>query len=138
MLTLFLTFLAQKWMLAALWVTLLYMILFYENRQSGKAVSPQELSQMVNKQDGIVLDVRDQSEFRQGHITGAINMPLRDLEKRLDELDAHKDKPIIIVCKVGQSAGSASKQLKAKGFTGVFKLGGGISEWTASNLPLVK
>ncbi len=138
MLPIFLEFLVTKWTLAAAWLVLLAMIFIHESRKSGKSVSPQQLSDLVNKQDGIVVDLRDANEFRLGHIVGAINIPFRDLEKRSAELNEQKNKPVIVVCKIGQNAGSASKQLKAQGFETVFKLAGGISEWSAANLPLVK
>lgn len=136
MLVLFMQFLVENWILAAAWMTLLYMILFHENRKAGKAVTPQQLSDMVNRQDAIVLDVRDHNEFRQGHITGSVNIPVRELDKRMVELA--KDKPVIVVCKLGQSANGASKQLKSSGFASVYKLGGGLAEWKAANLPLVQ
>jgi rhodanese-related sulfurtransferase len=138
MFPIFLEFLVEKWILVAAWMTLLYMILLHESRKAGKSVTPQQLSDMVNKQDGIVLDIRDNNEFRQGHIVGAVNIPFRDLEKRMQELAEQKNKPVIVVCKIGQTASSATKQLKSNGFDAVFKLSGGLSEWTAANLPLVK
>jgi rhodanese-related sulfurtransferase len=101
-------------------------------------VTPQQLSDLVNKQEGTVLDVRDHNEFRKGHIIGAVNIPFNDLEKRITELADKKNKPVIVVCKIGQTASSAGKQLTAQGFESVYKLAGGISEWTAANLPLVK
>jgi rhodanese-related sulfurtransferase len=134
----FLEFVVKNWILVAAWMTLLYMLLWHESRKAGKSILPQELSALVNKQDGIVVDVRDHNEFREGHIAGSVNIPFRDLEKRMVELNDKKDKPVIVVCKIGQTAGSASKLLKANGFTQVVKLGGGLSEWTAATLPLVK
>jgi len=134
----FFEFIIEQWILAAAWMTLLMLLLQHESRKSGKAVSPQQLSDLINKQDGVVVDVRDASEFRQGHIVDAVNIPLRDVQKRCVELKDHKEKPVIVVCKVGQHASSASKQFKAEGFESVYKLTGGISEWTASSLPLVK
>lgn len=138
MLAIFLEFLVEKWYLAAAWTTLLYLILLHESRKAGKAVTPQQLSDLVNKQEGVVLDVRDHNEFRQGHIAGSVNIPLRDLDKRMTELNDSKNKPLIVVCKIGQTATGASKQLKAQGFTAVYRLGGGLSEWTAASLPVVK
>lgn len=138
MLAIFLEFLVEKWTLAAAWMVLLYMILLHESRKAGKSVTPQQLTDFVNKQDGLVLDIRDQNEFRQGHIVGSVNIPYRELEKRLDELSGQKSKPVIVVCKIGQTASSATKQLKAQGFESVYKLAGGLAEWTALSLPLVK
>ena len=135
---LFFEFLIENWILAAAWMTLVYLLLAHESRKAGKSILPQQLSQFVNKEEGLVLDVRDNSEFKQGHIVGSVNIPFRDLEKRMIELNGHKDKPVIVVCKIGHTASSASKQLKQSGFNHVYKLGGGLSEWIAANLPLGK
>lgn len=125
-------------MLAVAWVVVFTLLMFHESRKSGKAVSPQQLSDLVNNQDALVVDLRDHSEYASGHITGAVNVPYHELIKRSVEFKDHKEKPVILVCKMGQHSTPASKQLKAAGFTEVFKLGGGLSEWTAANLPLVK
>lgn len=134
----FLEFLAQEWMLAGAWCVMVLMLFYHEMRKGGQSISPQQLSDLVNRQGAVVVDIRDATEFRKGHITESKNIPFKDLAKRSNELQGFKDKPVIIVCKIGQHAGAASKQLKAEGFTQVYKLAGGLSEWTASNLPLVK
>jgi|SRR5690554_2802399 len=134
----FVEFLMQQWMLVGALAAVALVLFYYEASKGGKSVSPQQLSQLVNKQDGVVLDIRDSSDFRKGHITDSHHIPFKDLAQRYSELNAYKEKPIIIICKMGQTAGSASKQLKALGFTEVYKLGGGLSEWTSNNLPLVK
>ncbi|CAA0078391.1 putative protein YibN [BD1-7 clade bacterium] len=131
-------FLSQQWMLAGAWLMLALMLFYHESRKAGPTVSNQELSDMVNREDGVVLDVRDGGEFKNGHITSSVNIPLKDLEKRSVELNRYKDKPVIVVCKFGQTATGATKTLRAEGFEKVFKLRGGITEWSAANLPLVK
>jgi|SRR5690554_1350204 len=134
----FVEFLMQQWMLVGALAVVALVLFYYEASKGGKSVSPQQLSLLVNKQNGIILDIRDSSDFRKGHITDSYHIPFKDLAQRYSELNANKDAPIIIVCKMGQTAGTASKQLKALGFSQVYKLGGGLSEWTGNNLPLVK
>lgn len=134
----FIEFLTQQWPLAGAWLVLLFLLFFHESRKGGKAVGPQRLTGLVNREEGLVLDIRDGNEFRKGHITGAVNIPFKDLAGRVSEIDSHRDKPVIVVCKHGQSAGAAGKILKANGFEQVYKLTGGLSEWTAASLPLVK
>lgn len=134
----FFDFIMEQWMLVAAWATLLFLLLNHENRKAGQSVTPQQLSDMVNNNDAMVLDIRDNNEFRGGHIVNAVNIPLRDVETRMTELDSHKNKPIIVVCKIGQTATGVTKQLKNAGYSDVYRLGGGLSEWTASSLPLVK
>lgn len=134
----FLEFLAQEWMLAGAWLVMVFLLFYHEARKAGKSVSTQQLSDLVNREGGVVLDIRDSSDFRKGHITGSLHIPFKDLASRSSELNAYKEKPVVVVCKMGQTAGAATKQLKTQGFTQVYKLNGGLSEWTASNLPLVK
>ncbi len=131
-------FLSEQWMLVAIWGALAFTLFFYEQSKAGKSASPQLLSQLVNKEHGIVLDIRDKADFGKGHITDSYNIPYSDLEKRHVELNDYKDKPVVVVCKMGMTASPASKLLKKHGFTNVYKLTGGLSEWTASSLPLVK
>lgn len=125
-------------MLATAWFVVLVLLMLHESRKAGKTVTPQELSNLVNRDDGLVVDIRDHGEYSRGHIPGSINIPSAELVKRSVEIKDHREKPVIVVCKMGQSASSASKELKAQGFSVVYRLGGGLSEWSAMNLPLVK
>jgi rhodanese-related sulfurtransferase len=93
---------------------------------------------LVNREEAIILDVRDQKEFGNGHISGAIHMPFSSMDQRVSELEANKDKPVVVVCKMGQHSSAAGKKLKALGFENVRRLSGGMAEWNASGLPVVK
>lgn len=106
--------------------------------KGGHAVSPAIATQMINKEDAVVVDIRTKKEWDTGHITGAKHIPLADLARRIEELNKYKTKPIIVVCNIGQTAGSASKQLKEAGFENVSRLQGGITEWKGQNLPIIK
>jgi rhodanese-related sulfurtransferase len=53
-------------------------------------------------------------------------------------LEKYRDKPLILVCKMGQQSGAAGKKLGAEGFTGVYRMSGGMMEWGALQLPLIK
>lgn len=134
----FFEFLIEQWLLVTAWGVLLFLLFHHESRKGGQAVSPQQLSTFVNRDEALVLDVRDNNEFRKGHITDSTNIPLKDLPGRLSELEKHKEKPIIVVCKIGHQAGSAGKILAANGFNQIYKLRGGLAEWSASHFPLVK
>ena len=131
-------FLAEQYILVGAGLFTLFLLMKHENRKAGAPVTSQMLSDLVNKHEGVVLDIRDGKEFRSGHITGSVHLAYTEFDKRLSELNAYKDQPVIVVCKMGQTAGAATKRLKAEGFTQVYKLTGGIGEWSASNLPLVK
>ncbi|WP_432697032.1 rhodanese-like domain-containing protein [Marinobacterium sp. YM272] len=131
-------FVSQHYYLIAAWVLTLAMLLWTESRKSGKSVSPAEATRLINKEDAAVLDIRPKKEWDTGHITGAVHIPLADLERRMSEIKADKSKPVIVVCNVGQAAATATKQLKTAGFTQAIRLSGGMTEWRGQNMPVVK
>ena len=117
---------------------LLSALSFLESRRGGVSVSPQQLTNLVNSDGAMVLDVRDRKDFSLGHITESTNIPFAKLEERVAELNSHKDAPIVLVCKMGQHSGAAGKILTKHGFQDVRRLSGGIATWTGDGLPLVK
>ena len=110
----------------------------HESRKSGQSVTPQQAINLVNSEDGIFLDVRDSGEFGKGHIANAINIPANKFEGRVAELEKFREKPIVLVCKMGQHSGAIGKQLQAKGYSQVYRMSGGMMEWGQLQLPLVK
>jgi len=114
--------------------------LFVRNEvvRGGRAVTPQELVNLVNRDGAVVIDVRDTNEFSQGHIVDAVNMPHGALASRLAELEKYKGKPVVVACKMGQHAGPVGTTLRKAGFENVSRLKGGISAWLNENLPVVK
>jgi rhodanese-related sulfurtransferase len=134
---LILEFVSQQWMLVAALAAVVFMLFFHEARKSGPGVSPQQAITMVNDQSGLFLDIRDGNDFKQGHIVDAVHLPAAKLESRIAELEKHKNNPIIVVCKMGQTASAASKTLKANGFEHVYKMTGGMMEWSNLQLPTI-
>ena len=124
--------------LVGAFVVLLALFIRNEMSRGGATVSAQQLVQMVNNEGAIVVDVRDKAEFEAGHIVDAINIPYTNLESRIDELNKHKDKPIVVACKMGQHSGAAGTLLRKNGFTNVSRLRGGIADWRGQSLPVVK
>jgi rhodanese-related sulfurtransferase len=135
---LFLEFLAQQWILVAALLTVVAMLVLHETRKSGPSVSPQQAINLVNADQGVFVDLRDGSDFKQGHIVDALHIPAGKLGERIAELEKYRDKPIVLVCKMGQQSGAAGKQLRAGGFERVYKMSGGMMEWGNLQLPLVK
>ncbi|MFT7288076.1 MAG: rhodanese-related sulfurtransferase [Halieaceae bacterium] len=134
---LILEFATQQWILIAAMLVTVGMLVAYEGRKSGPAVSPQQAINLINREGGLFVDLRDVAAFKQGHIVDALHIPLAKLEERSSELANWKDKPVVLVCNMGQQAGAASKQLRAAGYTQVHKMAGGMSEWSNLQLPLV-
>jgi rhodanese-related sulfurtransferase len=134
---LFLQFLAQEWILALALVVVVIMLVLHEARKSGPSVSPQQAINLVNSEQGVFLDLRDSADYKAGHIVDALHIPAGKLAARMAELDKHKEKPIVLVCKMGQQSGAAGKQLKAANFSRVYKMTGGMMEWSNLQLPVV-
>jgi rhodanese-related sulfurtransferase len=104
----------------------------------GTGVNTLQATQMMNREDALVLDLRPAAEFASGHILGARNLPLADLERRAGELDKYKAKPVILHCADGNRAGSAVALLRRNGFANVVNLSGGYAAWQQAGLPVEK
>lgn len=74
-----------------------------------------------------LVDVRETQEFKQGHIAGAVNIPLSQIERRLNEIP--KDKPVYLYCRSGMRSKQAAKLLSRHGYNEISQLNGGISVW---------
>jgi rhodanese-related sulfurtransferase len=134
---LFLEFLAEQWILAAALLAVIIMLVMHETRKSGPSLSPQQAINLVNGEQGVFVDLRDAASYKQGHIVDALNIPAAKLPDRMAELEKYRDKPIVLVCKMGQQAGAAGKQLRAGNFEKVYKMSGGMMEWGNLQLPTV-
>ena len=135
----YLLFAGQHWMLVLLFIVILGAILWLETqgKVSGMArVSPQEAINLINRESGVVYDIRDKSLFNQGHIAHAKNLTSSELESK--DLSKYKDTPLIIVCNTGVNAPKLGTKLKKQGLTRLYFMQGGVNAWTAANFPLVK
>lgn len=108
---------------------------YFNNRDSLEAVSRLELMDRLKAGIVTVLDVRPEDEFALGHLPGAINLPLSELEKRLVNLDP--DREIVAYCRGPYCVLSyeAVAMLRARGFN-VRRLEDGLPEWRAAGLPV--
>jgi len=131
-------FAVNHYILVSLFVALLIALVVLESRRGGQKISAQAAVSLINRDEAIVVDIRDRKEFSEGRITGSINIPLNALKSRVGELKKHESKQIIVADKMGQHSGMAVKQLKEEGFANVVRLNGGVADWKGSNLPLVK
>lgn len=130
-------FATNHYLLVGLFIILLVALIAYQMQGGGRSLSTGELTGLVNKDAGVVVDIRAAKDFATGHIVGALNIPHDKLTARIGELEKHKAKTIILVDAMGQTAGTHARELMKSGFTAA-KLAGGISSWKGDNLPLVK
>lgn len=104
----------------------------------GPRVDATEATRLINREDALVVDVREPAEFANGRILGARNIPLSQLEARAADLQKHKTRPIILSCETGKRSDTAVSVLKAKGFERAVNLTGGLVAWKQAGLPVEK
>lgn len=131
-------FVANNALLFGAFVFVLILFIRNEVTRGGKSVSAQELVNLVNRDGAVVVDVRDEKEFGEGHIVNALNIPHANFAGRMTELDKYKEQPVVVACKMGQHSGMAGTMLRKAGFQNVARLQGGVTEWRNQNLPVVK
>lgn len=99
-------------------------------------IQAKDLFSIVEKDKGtLLLDVREPVEFRAGHIEGAVNIPIHELPKRLDELSQFRDRHVVAICLSGHRSVPAYRLLKRAGWENVHSLHGGMMSWRRENLP---
>ena len=112
---------------------------FVRRTTGGPWVNPTQATQLINREDALIVDVRDANEFATGHVLGAKNLPLARLEAPGADLAKRKDRPVIVYCDgAGQRANKAASALRKQGFTRVVSLSGGIGAWQQAGLPVEK
>lgn len=103
-----------------------------------RRIGPAQLTALINRDDALVVDVRPAADFGKGHIAGSKNVQMAQFDPENKQLAPAKALPVVLVCKVGQTASDAAKRLRKAGFTNVSVLEGGIQAWQSADLPLVK
>jgi len=105
----------------------------------GPWVTPAQATHLINREDALVVDVRDAGEYAAGHVLGAKNVPLARIEDGANDLAKRKDKPLVVYCDTGTNrAAKALAALKKQGFARVVNLNGGIGAWQQAGLPVEK
>ena len=133
-------FIQDNWMLVALAVVSGAMLVwsFVGARLSGVEQADTLKATRLYNDDALVLDVREDKEYAEGHIPKAKHIPLGQLADRLNELDKFKTKPVLVTCRSGQRSARACGMLKKAGFETVYNQAGGIIAWERANLPVTQ
>lgn len=138
---LYISFVTNNWMLIIALVVILGMLFFnlFGGRLRGyQAVGPADSVNLINHEDAIILDVRENKEYQSGHILNSIHIPQSSLAKRITELEKYKSRPVIVGCRSGNRSAFACGLLKKQGFENVYNLSGGVMAWQNANLPLTR
>ena len=137
----YIQFLTDHYMLSGAWLAVAGILIysFFSARLRGfSAIHPAMATQLINRENALILDVREDNEYREGHIVNSLHIPVGYLGDRMKELEKYKDRPIIVGCRSGQRSSQACAMLKKQGFDAVYNLNGGIMAWKNDNLPLTK
>src|SRR3954462_1109024 len=94
-----------------------------------------EGSRLLDAGDRVWIDVREQNEWDEGIIPGAVHIPRGNLESRVESLLSDRDRPIVVYCAVGSRSAFATKTLEELGYTDVVNLGGGYTDWKRNGYP---
>lgn len=95
-----------------------------------------QATQLINKDNTVIVDVRAPEDFAAGHLRSAKNIPLRELPARIKELD--KSRPVLVVCTAGVQSVKGAVLLAQAGFSEAYSLDGGFDAWQAQGLPVLK
>jgi rhodanese-related sulfurtransferase len=101
----------------------------------GPWVSAAQATQLINREDAVVLDVRDPGEYGAGHILGAKNLPPARVASA-GEVAKKKDATLILYCGSGDRSGKVAGELRKQGYTKVVNLSGGLGAWKQAGLPV--
>ena len=112
--------------------------LLFPTLNKGQGLSPQDMVQLMNREKAIVIDVCEPEEFARGHVMGAKNLPLGQLEDKLAQLVKSKSAQVVMVCQVGARSARAAATARKLGFENVKSLAGGLKAWQAASMPVEK
>ncbi len=132
-------FIIENWYLILLALASASMLLWPVLAGGGAAgLSTADAVQLINRQKAVVVDVCGPEEYAEGHVTGAKNVPLAQLQERLPTVVKNKSVPIIMVCSRGARARRAAIMAKQIGYDNAQVLAGGLGAWREANLPVEK
>ena len=132
-------FLIDNWMLISVALASGAMLLWpVIQGATSTGLSAAHAVQLINRERAVVVDVSDAQEFAAGHVGGARNVPVAQLEQRLPEVVKNKALPLILVCATGARANRALAVAKKLGYEKAQVLAGGLKAWKEANLPVEK
>ena len=133
-------FIGNHLFLSALFVVLWGVLIsvWVRGKREMRALEPSEAIGLLSHNNALIVDIRSENEFHNGHIINSIHIPSSYLKDRLSKFGKHRNRPIIMVCAVGRDTGKAGALLKDQGFKEVLRLNGGIAAWRNANYPLTK
>lgn len=103
-----------------------------------KALRPAQLTELINRENALLVDLSPAADFEKGHIAGARNIAPGQFDPEHKQLAKARDLPVVVTCRTGQASLAAAARLRKAGFTRVHWLDGGVAAWQQADLPLVR
>lgn len=119
-------------------LVLIFVVELIKIKGSASRLTPGQATQLINRNNAVVVDVRSQDAFLSGHIVNAISLPLSEMNTKVKKIEKFKAQPIIVVCGTGVDALKAANLLTQQGFLQAQILSGGMRAWRDAELPVVK
>ena len=135
------SFVQNNWMLILVLVlsgAMLVWPLVQRRFSTVKDVGPSMVTRLINRQDAVLVDVREAKEYEGGRLPHAVHIPLSQLDSRASELSKLASRPVVAYCQNGRRSRMAATALARAGFTEIYSLQGGMYEWKKDGLPLEK
>ncbi|MFD1558941.1 rhodanese-like domain-containing protein [Paraburkholderia silviterrae] len=101
-------------------------------------VSAAEATQLINRRNAVVIDLRSADDFAKGHLPAARHLEFGELQAKVAQFVKNKSNPVLLVCQTGQQSHKALRVVKDAGFAEVHVLDGGVNAWQQAGMPVVK
>ena len=106
--------------------------------RDNKVLGSKEVTLLINREPAMLVDVRSEADFRAGHITNAINIPLDQIEVQINKITSNSKKNIIFYCQKGVRSAQAFRLLNKLGLPKLYTIEGGLDAWLKNNLPIIE
>ena len=132
-------FIVDNWMLISIAIASGALLLWpVVQGAATSGLTPAGVVQLINRDKAVVIDVCEPNEYAAGHIVGAKNIPLDQLESKLAGAVKNKALPVVLVCQSGMRSGRAVAIAKKLGYEQAQSMGGGLAAWKTASLPVEK
>lgn len=103
-----------------------------------RELTPAQLTLLMNRENALVVDLSPIADFEKAHIPGSRHVAPSQFDPENKGLAKVKDRPVVVVCRNGMTSAQAARRLVKAGFTRAYTLSGGVAQWSAAELPLVR
>jgi rhodanese-related sulfurtransferase len=134
-------FVVHNWYLFAALVVVVALLAYDPIRTrllNIQKISPLDLPRLMSREGAVVVDVCEPHEYNEGHVAGAVNIPLSRLAGDLERIKKYRKKPVVLCCRSGNRSIRGAAVLRRNGFETVYNLAGGITAWEKEHLPMEK